>query len=292
MANAETTTAVKPTDKLKASLIVRMASKYEIDATTFKDTVLQTVMPGKTTNEELAMFLIVANELELNPVAKEIYAFPKKGGGIQPIVSIDGWIKMVNRRPEYDGCEFDFHYDDAKKLVACSCRMYRKDRAHPVVVTEYLIECIRNTEPWRMQHRMLRHKAFIQAARLCFGFAGIIDEDEAEGFTEPEMRDVTNYAEREPVRSDFTVPAKSKAEDVPVDEEEKTVKADPETGEIEDPRPSFGHSDAYQLGVEARKVGKSIYSVPGSLSAEFQETWKEGWRDSDATLMKASTEQS
>jgi hypothetical protein len=58
--------------------------------------------------------------------------------------------------------------------------MYRKDRSHPTVVTEYLSECIRATEPWKMQHRMLRHKTLIQTGRYAFGFSGIYDEDEAE----------------------------------------------------------------------------------------------------------------
>lgn len=71
-------------------------------------------------------------------------------------------------------------HDDSGKLISCTCRMFRKDRTHPVAVTEYLSECIRGTEPRKMQHRMLRHKAMIQAARYAFGFSGIYDEDEGE----------------------------------------------------------------------------------------------------------------
>ena len=64
---------------------------------------------------------------------------------------------------------------------SCTCRIYRKDRSHPIVVTEYMDECRRNTQPWKSHpRRMLRHKAMIQAARLAFGFTGIYDEDEAE----------------------------------------------------------------------------------------------------------------
>jgi hypothetical protein len=58
--------------------------------------------------------------------------------------------------------------------------MFRKNHDQPVVVTEFLSECYRNTEPWNlMPARMLRHKAFKEAARYCFGFSGVIDEDEA-----------------------------------------------------------------------------------------------------------------
>lgn len=48
-------------------------------------------------------------------------------------------------------------------------------------VTEYMAECVRNTEPWaKWPARMLRHKTTIQAARYAFGFSGIVDPDEAE----------------------------------------------------------------------------------------------------------------
>jgi hypothetical protein len=123
--------------------------------------------------------LIVAKEYNLNPLTKEIYAFSGRGGGIVPIVSIDGWVNLVNSHRACDGFEFEMEHDDSGKLVSCTCRMFRKDRTHPVAVTEYL-ECIRGTEPWKMQHRMLRHKAMIQAARYAFGFSGIYDEDEGE----------------------------------------------------------------------------------------------------------------
>ena len=59
--------------------------------------------------------------------------------------------------------------------------MYRKDRSHPVQIREYLDECLRDTDPWKKwPKRMLRHKAFIQAARLAFSLSGIEDPDEAE----------------------------------------------------------------------------------------------------------------
>jgi hypothetical protein len=59
--------------------------------------------------------------------------------------------------------------------------MYRKDRTHPTVITEYMAECRRPTDPWNSHpKRMLRHKAMIQCARLAFAFAGIYDPDEGE----------------------------------------------------------------------------------------------------------------
>jgi phage recombination protein Bet len=173
----------------KLMLLDYMADRYSLRPEEFSKTVRATCGLATATAEQFAAFLIVAKTYDLNPLTKEIYAFPGKGGGIVPIVSIDGWVNLVNSSKHCDGFEFEMEHDGEGKLVSCTCRMYRKDRSHPVAVTEYLSECIRATEPWKMQHRMLRHKAMIQAARYAFGFAGIYDEDE--GRTIAEAVDVT-----------------------------------------------------------------------------------------------------
>lgn len=134
--------------------------------------------------EEFAAFLLVAKEYDLNPLTKEIYAFPQKGGGIVPIVSVDGWLKLLNSHPQFDGMELTDINDEKGELTAVTCSLWRKDRSRPVTLTEYLKECIRDTEPWKMMHRMMRHKALIQTARYAFGFAGIYDQDEGERIIE------------------------------------------------------------------------------------------------------------
>ena len=182
MASAETTIATR--EPAKRSVLLAMASRFGMEAAAFEATVRATCGCAGATREEFAAFLLVANEYGLNPVTREIYAFPKKGGGIQPIVGVDGWMRMANAHPEFDGLEVDFQHDDAGKLVSATARVHRKDRTHAVVVTEYLAECYRNTDPWKMPHRMLRHKAAIQGIRYAFGFAGIMEPDEAEGIVE------------------------------------------------------------------------------------------------------------
>jgi phage recombination protein Bet len=181
--------AITKTEAPRQSLIATMAAKFNMEPKAFEATVRATVMPERHTNEQFAALMMVAKEYDLNPLLKEIYAFPAKGGGIVPIVSIDGWVNLVNSHPACDGFEFDFEHTEDGTLISCTCRMYRKDRNRPVTVTEYLNECIRSTDPWKMKHRMLRHKAMIQASRYAFGFSGIYDEDE--GSKIAEMRDVT-----------------------------------------------------------------------------------------------------
>jgi len=165
------------------SVIADMAERFGMDRRAFEATIKATLMPANTqpSDEQIVAFLLVAKKYNLNPFTKEIFAFPSRGGGIQPIVSIDGWLKIINDHPQFDGMEFDDRIDDKGSLVAVTCKIFRKDRSRPVEVTEYMSECRRSTDTWKQwPARMLRHKAAIQAARYAFGFSGILDPDEAE----------------------------------------------------------------------------------------------------------------
>lgn len=182
------------TEAPRRSVLIDMATRFGMEPAPFEATLRATVVPKDCSKEQFAAFLLVAREYELNPLTKEIYAFPTRAGGIQPIVSIDGWANLINSHPSLDGIEFDDHLDkDGANLTAITARIWRKDRTKPIVVTEYMAECKRATDPWKQwPRRMLRHKALIQCARYAFGFAGIVDPDEAERMADVSpMRDVT-----------------------------------------------------------------------------------------------------
>lgn len=170
------------------SVTTDLAARFGMEPGPFEATLRATVVPKDCSREQFAAFLLVAREYDLNPITKEIYAFPAKGGGIQPIVSIDGWLKIINSREEFDGMEFVDNVDDAGELLSVTCRIYRRDRNRPTELTEYMSECRRDTDTWRKwPARMLRHKATIQCARYAFGFSGIYDPDEAERFHEVDV---------------------------------------------------------------------------------------------------------
>lgn len=183
-------TAITENTPQKASALNLMASRFSVEPDKLLSTLKATVFKGAT-NDELLALVVVANTYGLSPLLKEIYAFPAKGGGIVPVVSVDGWIRMCNDHPQMDGVVFTDNHSESGELLSVTCHIYRKDRTHPTVVTEYLSECKRNTEPWKMANRMLRHKALIQCARVAFGFSGIQDEDEAKDTISNTMRDVT-----------------------------------------------------------------------------------------------------
>lgn len=132
------------------------------------------------TNAELAVFTGVCSKYQLNPLVKECAAFIS-GGKLQVIVMIDGWYRMVNRQETFDGVEFDDNLNDKGEIVSITCRMHIKGRSRPACATEYMAECVDiKSSVWkRWPNRMLRHKAYIQAARIAFGISEVIDDDEA-----------------------------------------------------------------------------------------------------------------
>jgi len=165
-----------------ANLNQRMADRFGVDPSEMMQTLKATAFKGNVTDSQMQALMIVADQFGLNPWTKEIYAFPDKGG-IVPVVGVDGWSRIINDNPQFDG--MDFVQDDD----SCTCIIYRKDRNHPIRITEWMSECKRGTQPWNSHpKRMLRHKAMIQCARIAFGFSGIYDEDEAQRIVE---RDVT-----------------------------------------------------------------------------------------------------
>ena len=159
------------------SVLANLANRYNCDSGKLLATLKSTAFKDAN-DEQMIALCIVADQYKLNPFTKEIYAFPDKGGGIVPVVSIDGWLRIINDHPEFDGMDIDGDEDQ------CKVTIYRKDRTHACTVTEYASECNRQTAPWKSHPaRMLRHKAVIQCARIAFGFS-MRDPDEAERIIE------------------------------------------------------------------------------------------------------------
>lgn len=211
----------KPRTALEA-----MAARLQVSASTLQNTLKSTVFAACRTNEEFVALVVVSNIYGLNPMLKEIYAFPAKGQGIVPMVSVDGWIRIMNEHPAFDGIEFEYINDDKGKTEAIEAVIYRKDRSHPVKVIEYAEECKRNTDPWnKSPRRMLRHRALMQGARVAFGFSGIAIEGEEAEFVDGGV--IQNEAPMQSLPS-----AQSLAEQLG----DEIPSFDRETGEVRDSR--------------------------------------------------------
>ncbi len=222
------------------SLVSKIANKYGVDPDKMMVTLKATAFRGDVTNEQMMALLIVADQYNLNPWLKQIYAFPDKGG-IVPVVSVDGWARIINEHPQMDGV--DFEITDSE----CTCTIHRKDRAHPTRLTEYMSEVNRGTQPWKSHpKRMLRHKALIQCARIAFGFAGIHDEDEAERIVEASRSNPDQEAAEAAERLQQAVTALSGSI--------ATIKAGIESGELDKAAEAW-----YELTDDEQR---SIYVAP------------------------------
>lgn len=201
------------------SLVTRFAARFGVDGGKFFDTLKATAFKQRDgsapTNEQMMALLVVADQYNLNPFTREIYAFPDKQNGIIPVVGADGWSRIINEHAQYDGVEF-VYADKMVRMegarVECpewvACVIYRKDRSRPICIKEFLDEVYRAPfqgsgrngsytveGPWQTHtKRMLRHKALIQCSRIAFGFGGIYDQDEAERIREMEGAAAINPA--------------------------------------------------------------------------------------------------
>ena len=111
------------------SLLRRMASKFGVDDDKMMSTLKATAFKGDVSNEQMMALLIVAEQYNLNPWTKEIYAFPDKNNGIVPVVGVDGWIRIINSNPDLEAVTFEdgpaeewITLDDAGAQVAYGTR--------------------------------------------------------------------------------------------------------------------------------------------------------------------------
>lgn len=208
-------------NEVNDSVINRFASRYSVEPGKLFDTLRATAFKQREgeqpSDEQLLALLVVADQYNLNPFTREIYAVPdRKNQTIIPVVGIDGWCRIVNEHPQFDGVEF--HYsNNTVQMEGCNkpgfewieAVFYRKDRKHPLSAKEFLDEVYRppyvGTDefhqtytvqgPWQTHiKRQHRHKAYIQGARIAFGFAGIYDLDEALRITEGDTENAVDIS--------------------------------------------------------------------------------------------------
>ena len=178
----------------KPLLMERMAAQYGMEPAAFKSVLLKTVFPQDkpVSMEQLGMFAIVAHNYNLNPLLREIYAFPAKGGGIIPVLGYDGWVTIIQRQEDYDGCEYEYIWEDDKvggKILGVTCSIFRKKHSRPTKKTVWFAEVRRDTDQWKVKPIwMTEIKALIQTARLAYGFGGIYDQDEAENILDAQLK--------------------------------------------------------------------------------------------------------
>ncbi len=195
--NFESSHATSITKKMSSfendDVIARSVKRSGLSYDSFVRLIVQSALGRLSiwTQADLERLLLIAERLGLDPLSSEIYALEKeidkaKKPQIIFVVGVDGWTKIINSNSQFDGMKFgESEPGDDGLPIYFECTIYRKDRKVSTTVREYMYEVHTNQGAWLTHpRRMLRHKAMVQCARICFGLSGIYDPDEATRMTD------------------------------------------------------------------------------------------------------------
>jgi len=170
------------------SIVDRSVQRSGLSYDSFVRLIIQSALSRLSiwTQADLDRLLLLAERLSLDPLNNEIYATEVsqdsgKKARIVFVVGVDGWSKIINSHTQFDGMKFvESAPGDDELPLYFECTMFRKDRKVATSVREYMYEAHTGQGAWLTHpRRMLRHKAMVQCARICFGLSGIYEPDEA-----------------------------------------------------------------------------------------------------------------
>lgn len=170
------------------SIVDRCVQRSGLSYDSFVRLIIQSALSRLSiwTQADLDRLLLLSERLGLDPLNNEIYATEVMAdSGKKPrivyVVGVDGWSKVINSHPQFDGMRFlESSPGDDELPQYIECTIFRKDRKVATSVREYMHEAHTNQGAWLTHpRRMLRHKAMVQCARICFGLSGIYEPDEA-----------------------------------------------------------------------------------------------------------------
>jgi RecT family len=150
--------------KLLQKEISQRASELQI-----QDQELQTwfKLQANAPIQSLLHLIRTANLYDLDPLQEEL-VLTQYLQGWQVSISIDGWLKIINRHPHFAGIAFKESPQTRDELpVWMECTISRTDRSIPTTVREYFSEVQQDGELWKkMPRRMLHHRTLQQCARI------------------------------------------------------------------------------------------------------------------------------
>ena len=168
------------------------------------------------TDQEMFVGISMIARYELDPIAKEVYVTRGKYG-VFTIISIDGWIKVLDRTDHYDGFDVDIHRTDDGSIDWVETTIYSTKRSHPAKYRAFAEEYseIAGVVAKTIPSHMLRIFSLRHAARLFTPIGGsVLTEEEAlfmnrDHAPPVERKEVTRdsllekFAEPQPVREEL-----------------------------------------------------------------------------------------
>ena len=159
-------------------------------------------------NSELQMFLSLAATYNLDPFAREIW-FANMGGRNAVITGRDGYLKIANRNPNFDGMASDvvrvgdkfvkdgnnirhlYGVENRGTIIGAYAIVYRKDRNTPTYFFAPFREYNKNSPVWRQYpSAMIQKVAEACALKRAFSISGLVTEEEISGNKQPLKEDL------------------------------------------------------------------------------------------------------
>lgn len=174
------------------------------------------------TDPEFELFIELCRATGLNPITREVWAI-KTAGRLQMMAGLNGFLKIANSHPQFDGMEVDIKTDDKGHPVSATAKVYRKDRKYPSSCTVLINEFRQHSPIWtKMPSVMLAKVAKSHAIREAFSL-------ELAGLYTPEEMPA-EYAQPKPIEPEVVTETPLKQ---PVDIREPEAKQ----VEVEAPKP-------------------------------------------------------
>lgn len=182
-------------------LEVKKAAKAVVDEST--KALIRKVAAQGSTDEEFATLMHLSGEYNLDPLKKEIW-FMKYNGKATIITSRDGYLKIANADPSFDGMEGDVVYIgdtltkrddtslhivygenhfkyDKNQITGAFCNIYRKDRSKPTTVFVSFKDYKKESPIWNQYtNAMILKVAESMALKRAFALSGLASSEELE----------------------------------------------------------------------------------------------------------------
>jgi hypothetical protein len=136
----------------------------------------------------LSRFIGAALSTGLSFFSGQVYPVRRPDGRVDAVVSLDGWIRMIQSWPEFEGMAFTYSPERCQSYAGThrphewvECAISKRGVPTPFVAREYFAEVNQSTGVW-LTHpvRATRNAAMIQAARYAFGFSdAVVTPDDA-----------------------------------------------------------------------------------------------------------------
>jgi len=190
MSNRDITESNKEITESRQELAEKLEEKRDV---------IKRTIAKDANNDELEMFMYLAKQYNLDPFMDEIY-FWKFGNDPTIMTSRDGYLKIANQNPHYEGIISDVIYQndtftkngpdiaDIKhsynvknrgKIVGAYAFVYRDDRKFPVYVYAPFNEYNKSNKIWNgYSSAMIKKVAESQALKRAFSVSGLVAKEE------------------------------------------------------------------------------------------------------------------